>query len=67
MLQTRPFTPDTKLVGPIMATPAKLLPADLEQFVAGAGSRGVVTVSMGTHAKLGACNGLRLYWLSCME
>lgn len=54
LLQTRPLTPDTKLIGPVMASPPKPLPVDLERFVAGAGSRGVVIVSMGTHAKLGA-------------
>lgn len=53
-MQTRPLTPDTKVVGHIMAVPAKPLPADLERFVAGAGSKGVVIVSMGTNAQFGA-------------
>lgn len=65
--QARPLTPDQKLIGPILAVPANPLPVDLERFVAGASSCGVVTVSMGTHAQLGACNGLPSYCLSCME
>ena len=51
-MQARPLSPDTKLIGPIMALPAKPLPLDLEQFVASAGSRDIVTVLMGTHANL---------------
>ena len=43
-----------KLVGHIMAAPAKPLPPDMEAFVAGAGEAGAVLISLGTNAQFGA-------------
>ena len=39
---------DTKLVGPLLSSPAKPLPEELEQFVSGSGDEGVILVSFGT-------------------
>jgi len=44
----RPLFPDTKLVGPLLSTPAKPLLGDLENFVRGSGDEGVILVSFGT-------------------
>lgn len=40
--------PDTKLVGPLLSSPAKPLPGDLQQFVMGSGDEGVILVSFGS-------------------
>jgi UDP:flavonoid glycosyltransferase YjiC (YdhE family) len=39
---------DTKLVGPLLSSPAEPLPAELEQFVRGSGDEGVILVSFGS-------------------
>ena len=46
--------PHIEYVGPFTLEPPKPLPADLEEFVAGAGERGVVLVSFGTVVQLGS-------------
>ena len=40
--------PDTKLVGPLLSSPAETLSEELEQFVRGSGDEGVVLVSFGS-------------------
>ena len=40
--------PDTKLVGPLLSSPAKPLPDDLQRFVMGSGDEGVILVSFGS-------------------
>lgn len=40
--------PNTKLVGPLLSSPAKPLPGDLQQFVMGSGDEGVILVSFGS-------------------
>ena len=40
--------PDTKLVGPLLSSPAKPLPDDLQQFVMWSGDEGVILVSFGS-------------------
>ncbi|BDA41086.1 UDP-glucuronosyltransferase 2B20 [Coccomyxa sp. Obi] len=50
----RKLPPNVKLVGPLMPEPAKPLPADLEEFMAGSGDMGVVYVSLGTVCSIGA-------------
>ncbi|PFX22678.1 2-hydroxyacylsphingosine 1-beta-galactosyltransferase [Stylophora pistillata] len=40
--------PNTKLVGPLLSSPAKPLPDDLQQFVMGSGDEGVILVSFGS-------------------
>lgn len=42
------FFSDVKSVGPLLASPAKPLPDDLEEFVKGAGDKGVILVSFGS-------------------
>ena len=42
------FFSDVKSVGPLLAGPAKPLPDDLEEFVKGAGDKGVILVSFGS-------------------
>ncbi|BDA49333.1 UDP-glucuronosyltransferase 2A1 [Coccomyxa sp. Obi] len=49
----RPLPPDLKMIGPILPEPARPLPADLEEFMEGAGNNGVLLVAMGTIATLG--------------
>ncbi|KAJ7334574.1 hypothetical protein OS493_014898 [Desmophyllum pertusum] len=44
----RPHLPNTKLVGPLLSSPAKPLPEELEQFVSGSGDEGVILVSFGS-------------------
>jgi glucuronosyltransferase len=44
----RPLPPFVKLVGPLMAAPAKPLPADLEAALGGSGPRGAAFVSFGS-------------------
>ena len=39
---------DTKAVGPLLSSPAKPLPDDLQQFVMGSGDEGVILVSFGS-------------------
>ena len=39
---------DTKLVGPLLSSPAKPLPDDLEKFVKEVGDEGVILVSFGS-------------------
>ena len=39
---------DTKLVGPLLSSPAKPLPDELEKFVKQAGDEGVILVSFGS-------------------
>ena len=39
---------DTKLVGPLLPSPAKPLPNDLEEFIMGSGDQGVILVSFGS-------------------
>lgn len=48
-----PFFPylrflDTKVVGPLLAAPAKPLQEDLEEFIQKSGNEGVILVSFGT-------------------
>ena len=40
--------PDTKLVGPLLSSPAEPLSEELEQFVRGSGDEGVILVSFGS-------------------
>ena len=40
---------DTKLVGPLTVKPPSPLPQDLEQFIRGAGDKGIILFSLGTH------------------
>lgn len=42
------FFSDVKSVGPLLAGPSKPLPDDLEEFVKGAGDKGVILVSFGS-------------------
>jgi len=44
----RPLFPNTKVVGPLLAAPAKPLQEDLEEFIQKSGSEGVILVSFGT-------------------
>ncbi|KAL9988927.1 hypothetical protein ACROYT_G003422 [Oculina patagonica] len=44
----RPLLPNTKPVGPLLSSPAKPLPDELEQFVKGAGDEGVILVAFGS-------------------
>ncbi|PFX34750.1 UDP-glucuronosyltransferase 2B23 [Stylophora pistillata] len=44
----RPLYPNTRVVGPFIASPAKSLPDELNQFVQKAGDEGVILVSFGT-------------------
>ena len=39
---------DTKLVGPLLSSPAEPLSEELEQFVSGSGDEGVILVSFGS-------------------
>ena len=39
---------DTKLVGPLLSSPAEALSEELEQFVRGSGDEGVILVSFGS-------------------
>lgn len=39
---------DAKPVGPLLSSPAKPLPDELEQFVKGAGDEGVILASFGS-------------------
>ena len=39
---------DTRVVGPLLPSPAKPLPNELEQFMQSAGDEGVILVSFGT-------------------
>lgn len=39
---------DTKLVGPLLSSPAKPLSEEFEQFVRGSGDEGVILVSFGS-------------------
>ena len=38
----------TKLVGPLTVRPPSPLPRDLEQFISGAGDKGIILFSLGT-------------------
>ncbi|EIE24827.1 UDP-Glycosyltransferase/glycogen phosphorylase [Coccomyxa subellipsoidea C-169] len=49
----RPLPPSYKLIGAVLPEPAQPLPADLEEFMEGAGDDGVLLVAMGTIATLG--------------
>ncbi|CAL5223535.1 g6067 [Coccomyxa viridis] len=51
--QPRPLPPKVKLIGPLMPAPAQPLPAELEDFISGAGKEGVILVSLGNHAMFG--------------
>lgn len=42
------YLPDTKLVGPLLSSPAEPLSEEFEQFVRGSGDEGVVLVSFGS-------------------
>lgn len=42
------YLPDTKLVGPLLSSPAESLTEELEQFVRGSGDKGVILVSFGS-------------------
>lgn len=44
----RPLYPNTRVVGPLLASPAKSLPDELDQFAQKAGDEGVILVSFGT-------------------
>ncbi|KAJ7389460.1 UDP-glucuronosyltransferase 1-1 [Desmophyllum pertusum] len=44
----QPILPATKLVGPLTVKPPNPLPRDLEQFVNGAGDKGMILFSLGT-------------------
>jgi len=44
----RPHLPNTKLVGPLLSSPAESLAEELEQFVRGSGDKGVILVSFGS-------------------
>jgi len=39
---------DTKLVGPLLSSPAEALPEELEKFVRESGDEGVILVSFGS-------------------
>ena len=39
---------DTKLVGPLTVKPPSPLPQDLQQFISGAGDKGIILFSLGT-------------------
>ena len=42
------YSLDTKLVGPLLSSPAEPLSEELEQFVRGSGDEGVILVSFGS-------------------
>lgn len=44
----RPLLPNTKVVGPLLAAPAKPLQEELEEFIQKSGDDGVILVSFGT-------------------
>ena len=43
-----PQITDTKLVGPLTVKPPSPLPQDLEEFISGAGDKGIILFSLGT-------------------
>ncbi|XP_020621485.1 UDP-glucuronosyltransferase 2B19-like [Orbicella faveolata] len=44
----QPLLPATKLVGPLTVKPPSPLPQDLQQFISGAGDKGIILFSLGT-------------------